>query len=64
LEGTKEDSSFASGFWHPYGRGANMPPTRVVALSPEALAQVTLKLPDPEQIAAAQVRHQQQAQSS
>lgn len=56
LEGTEEDSSFSNGFWHPYGRGANVPPTRVVCLSPEALAQVTLKLPDPDQIAAAQVQ--------
>jgi hypothetical protein len=55
LEGTKEDSSFPAGFWHPYGRGANVPPTRVVACSPEFLAQVTLKLPDAAEIAAAQV---------
>jgi len=50
-----EDSCYPNGFWHPYGRGANIPPTRVVCLAPEAVAQVTLKLPDPEAIAAAQV---------
>ncbi len=55
LEGTKEDSCFPNGFWHPYGRGANIPPTRVVCLAPEAVAQVTLKLPDPDAIAGAQV---------
>ena len=33
------------GFWHPYGRGAAVPPTRVVSFSPHALAQVTLRLP-------------------
>ncbi len=55
LEGTKEDSCYPNGFWHPYGRGANMPPTRVVCLAPEAVAQVTLKLPDADAIAAAQV---------
>jgi hypothetical protein len=58
LEGTKEDSCFPNGFWHPYGRGANMPPTRVVCLAPEAVAQVTLKLPDADAIAAAQVSPQ------
>lgn len=58
LEGQKEDSCFPNGFWHPYGRGANIPPTRVVCLAPEAVAQVTLKLPDHDAIAAAQVNHQ------
>ena len=55
LEGSKEDSCFPAGFWHPYGRGANVPPTRVVSYSPELLAQVTLKLPDAAHIATAQV---------
>lgn len=55
LEGTRKDSSFPNGFWHPYGRGANVPPTRVVAFAPEALAQVTLRLPSSDEIAAAQV---------
>lgn len=58
LEGTREDSCFPAGFWHPYGRGANVPPTRVVSWSPEFLAQVTLKLPDAQEIAAAQVPEQ------
>ena len=39
LEGEREDSVDAAGFEHPYGRGS-VPPARVVALSPDALAQV------------------------
>ncbi len=39
LEGEKGDSLDAAGFEHPYGRGS-VPPARVVALGPDALAQV------------------------
>ena len=39
LEGKREDSVDAAGFEHPYGRGV-VPPARVIALSPDALAQV------------------------
>jgi len=40
LEGERGDSVDAAGFEHPYGRG-DVPPARVIALSPDALAQVT-----------------------
>ena len=44
LGGERGDSLDAAGFEHPYGRG-NVPPARVVALSPDALAQVRGSLP-------------------
>ena len=40
LEGERGASVDAAGFEHPYGRG-DVPPARVIALSPDALAQVT-----------------------
>ena len=39
LEGERGISVDAAGFEHPYGRGS-VPPARVIALSPDALAQV------------------------
>ena len=56
LDGTEEDSSFPAGFWHPYGRGNDqLPPSRVVCLSSEAIAQVTLQFPTVDAVMSAQV---------
>ncbi len=56
LDGTEEDSSFPAGFWHPYGRGNDqLPPSRVVCLSSEAVAQVTLQFPSVDAVLSAQV---------
>ncbi|KAK9821336.1 hypothetical protein WJX81_007207 [Elliptochloris bilobata] len=48
LEGERADSVEDAGFEHPYGRGG-VPPARVIALSLDALAQVTLQLPSEEE---------------
>ena len=56
LSGTEEDSSFPSGFWHPYGRGNDkLPPSRVVCLSADVIAQVTLQFPSVDAVKSAQV---------
>lgn len=44
LEGERGASSDTAGFEHPYGRGS-VPAARVVALSPDALAQVPVSAP-------------------
>ena len=54
--GQISNSSLADGFWHPYGRFPGFPPARVVSFSPEVLVQVTLQLPQGQELAEKQVR--------